>query len=94
MRRLQIVFWSLPSLPSRSCSLLIQPFFPFVSITRSKFEFSFLFFVVDGGVTFFISSVFALVWLVVLVVFVNGFDFWVSSWSIWMNVAGGLREDS
>ena len=35
-------------------------FISFDSITRSKFKFRFLFFVVDGFVTFFISSEFAL----------------------------------
>ena len=49
--------------------------FSFVSITRSKFEFCFLVFVVNGAVTYFKSSVFALVWLVVLFIFSNGLTF-------------------
>ena len=48
-----------------------------------------VFFVVEGAVTFLDNSMFLLVWLVVLVVFANGFEFGVSSWRFWMAVVGG-----
>ena len=47
-----------------------------------------VFFVVEGAVTFLDNSMFLLVWLVVLVVFANGFEFGVSSWRFWMDVGG------
>ena len=70
--------------------LLIPSFFSFVSITRSEFEFCFLFFVVEGAVTFLKNSMFALVWLVVLVISAHGFEFGVSLWRIWMAITGGI----
>ena len=68
----------------------------FVNITRSDMDFCLLFFVVEGSVNFLINAVILLVWLLCLIVAAFDFGFWVSSWRIWVAVAGkrDLREDS
>ena len=42
----------------------------------------------EGAVTFLDNSMFLLMWLVVLVIFANDFEFGVSSWRFWMAVGG------
>ena len=44
----------------------------------------------EGAVTFLDNSMFLLMWLVVLVIFANDFEFGVSSWRFWMDVEGGV----
>ena len=91
---LQVVFLPMPSCPSCLLLLLILSFFPFVNITRSEMEFFFLFFVVEGAVNSLKDAMFSLVWLLDSIVAAFDFGFWVSSWRIWVAVAGeDLRED-
>ena len=68
--------------------------FPFFNVTKSEMDFCFLFFDDVEAVTFLDDAMFSLVLLLVLIVSAFGFDFWVSSWRIWVAVAGGgHRED-
>ena len=64
--------------------------FPFVNITRLEMKFCFLFFVMEGAVNFLKNAVFSLVWLLGSIVAAFNFGLWVSSWRIWVNVAGGV----
>ena len=79
IRRLQIVFLTLPSCSSFSLLLLQLSVFPFVKITRSEMELYFLFFVVEEAVTFLNNAMLSLMWLLGLVVSAIGFEFWGSS---------------
>ena len=62
--------------------------FFFVNITRSDMDFCLLFLVVEGAVNFLINAVILLVWLLPLIVAAFDFEFWVSSWRIWVAAAG------
>ena len=74
-----MVFLPLLSCPSCSLLLLLLSFFLFVNITRLEMEFCFLFFVLEGALTFLNNAMFLLVWLLDLVVTMIGFEFWGSS---------------
>ena len=87
MRRLKLTFLTFSSLTSLSLLLLIL-LFVFVSIIRSEIDFYFCVFVVERVVAFLNKSMFSLVWLVILFVFVFSFEFGVSSWRFWMAVGG------
>ena len=89
------MFLPMPFCPSCLLLLLILSFLSFVNITRSEMEFCFLFFVMEGAVNFLKNAVFSLVWLLGSIVAAFNFGLWVSSWRIWVNVAGGgLWEES
>ena len=82
-------FWHCHLVLHILCCCYNSHFSPFVNITRLEMELCFLFFVVEEYVTFLNNTMFSLVWLLGLVVSVIGFEFWGSSWRIWVTVAGG-----
>ena len=95
MRRLQIMVWPFPPVPLCSLVLLMLSIFLFINITSSKIEFFFLFFGVEGALTFLNNVVISLVHLLGLVVSAlslscesNRGDFG------WLLREGDLREDS